>query len=79
MSPSSTTPRGARASRHSRPRPCVRRAANRLQERSTADRVYGRLKDEFGGHRIHVVGHVKVMAQRMCGIWVLDQVIRLPH
>ena len=63
-----------------RDRDPVRRAANRLQEHSTAERVNGHLKDEFGGRRVHVSGHVKVITHRMCGIWVLsvDQLIRLP-
>ena len=66
----------------------VRRAADRfpaerprLRERSNAERVNGRLKDEFGGRRIHVRGHLKVMAHLMFGVCVLsvDQLIRLLH
>ena len=53
----------------------------RLRERSTVERVNGRLKDEFGGRRIHVRGHAKVMTHLMFGIRALsvDQLIRLLH
>ena len=53
----------------------------RLRERSTVERVNGRLKDEFGGRRIHVRGHAKVMTHLMFGICALsvDQLIRLLH
>ena len=66
----------------------ARRAAGRLpaerrrrRERSTVERVNGRLKDEFGGRRIQVRGHAKVMAHLMFGICALsvDQLIRLLH
>ena len=53
----------------------------RLRERSNVERVNGRLKDEFGGRRVHVRGHMKVMTHLMFGICVLsvDQLIRLLH
>ena len=53
----------------------------RPRERSTVERVNGRLKDEFGGRRIHVRGHAKVMTHLMFGICALsvDQLIRLLH
>lgn len=52
--------------------------AQRYKERSTAERVNGRLKDEFGGRNIYVRGHAKVMAHLMFGILALttDQLIR---
>jgi len=46
----------ARARRVAKRMPAKRR---RLQERMNAERVNGRLKDEFGGRRIHVRGHLK--------------------
>jgi len=33
----------------------------RYKERTTVERVYGRLKDEFGGRMVRVRGHAKVM------------------
>ena len=51
----------------------------RYKERTGVERVYGRLKDEFGGRMIRVRGHAKVMAHLMFGILALtaDQMIRL--
>ena len=68
----------ARARRVANHRPAERR---RLRERSNAERVNGRLKDEFGGRRIHVRGHLKVMTHLMFGVCALsvDQLIRLLH
>jgi len=43
----------------------------RYNERSTVERVNGRLKDEFGGRFVRVRGHAKVMAHLMFGILVL--------
>lgn len=52
-----------------------RKAANytlaedrRYNERSTVERVNGRIKDEFGARRVRVRGHAKVMAHLMFGI-----------
>ena len=52
--------------------------AQRYKERSTAERVNARLKDEFGGRFVRVRGHTKVMAHLMFGILALtaDQLIR---
>lgn len=52
--------------------------ATRYHERSTVERVYGRLKDEFGGCMVRVRGHGKVMAHLMFGILGLtaDQLLR---
>jgi hypothetical protein len=52
--------------------------AQRYKARSTAERVNGRLKDEFGGRNVYVRGHAKVMAHLMFGILALtsDQLIR---
>ncbi len=50
----------------------------RYNERSTVERVNGRIKDEFGARRVRVRGHAKVMAHLMFGIMVLtvDQLMR---
>lgn len=52
--------------------------AQRYKERSTAERVNSRLKDEFGGLYVRVRGHKKVMAHLMFGIVALtvDQLMR---
>jgi hypothetical protein len=51
----------------------------RFKERTTVERVYGRLKDEFGARMIRVRGAPKVMASLMFGILALtaDEIIRL--
>lgn len=41
------------------------------KERSTAERINARLKDEFGGLYIRVRGHSKIMAHLMFGILAL--------
>ncbi len=53
--------------------------ALRYNERSTVERVNGRLKDEFGGRYIRVRGHAKVMCHLMFGILALtaDQLMRM--
>ncbi|MDQ6966560.1 MAG: transposase [Mariprofundaceae bacterium] len=43
----------------------------RYNERSTVERVNGRLKDEFGGRYVRVRGHAKVMCHLMFGILAL--------
>ncbi len=43
----------------------------RYKERSTVERVNGRLKDEFGGRVVRVKGHAKVMCHLMFGILAL--------
>jgi len=50
----------------------------RYNERSSVERVNGRLKDEFGGRFLRVKGHKKVMAHLMFGILVLtaDQLFK---
>jgi hypothetical protein len=50
----------------------------RYNERSTVERVNGRIKDEFGARRVRVRGHAKVMAHLMFGIVVLtvDQLMK---
>ena len=52
--------------------------AQRYKERSTAERVNARLKDEFGGLCVRVRGHQKVLAHLMFGILALtvDQLMR---
>jgi len=51
----------------------------RYHERSTVERVNGRLKDEFGGRHLRVRGHAKVMCHLMFGILALtaDQFMRM--
>lgn len=51
----------------------------RYNERTTVERVYARLKDEFGGRMIRVRGWAKVMTHLMFGILALtaDQLMRL--
>jgi hypothetical protein len=51
----------------------------RLRERSAVERVFSRLKDEFGATSVRVRGAVKVMAHLMFGILALaaDQILRL--
>ena len=50
----------------------------RLRERSAVERVYSRLKDEYGGAQVRVRGGAKVMAHLMFGILALtaDQILR---
>lgn len=51
----------------------------RFAERTTVERVYSRLKDEFGGRFLRVRGCAKAMAHLMFGILALtaDQLLRL--
>ena len=53
--------------------------AQRFKERSTVERVYARLKEEFGGRMVRVRGPAKVMTSLMFGIIALtaDQILRL--
>jgi hypothetical protein len=53
--------------------------AQRYKERSTVERVYARLKEEFGGRMVRVRGPAKVMTSLMFGIIALtaDQLLRL--
>jgi len=51
----------------------------RYKERTNVERVYARLKDEFGGRMTRVRGYAKVMTHLMFGILALtaDQLMRL--
>ncbi len=51
----------------------------RYRERSTVERAFGRLKDEFGARHVRVRGYQKVMCHLMFAIVVLtvDQLLRL--
>lgn len=51
----------------------------RYRERSTVERAFGRLKDEFGGRHVRVRGHEKVQCHLMFAVVVLtvDQLLRL--
>lgn len=53
--------------------------AIRYDERSTAERLNARLKDDFGGSFVCVRGHAKVMCHLMFGILAVtaDQFMRL--
>ena len=53
--------------------------AQRYKERTTSERVCGRLKEEFGGRMVRVRGPAKVMTSLMFGIIALtaDQLLRL--
>jgi hypothetical protein len=53
--------------------------ASRYRERTSVERVYSRLKDEFGGRSVRVRGNAKVMAHLMFGLLALtvDQILRL--
>ncbi len=49
----------------------------RFEERTMVERVYGRLKDEFGASIIRVGGTSKIMAHLMFGVLALtvDQLL----
>jgi hypothetical protein len=51
----------------------------RYNERSAAERVNGRVKDDFGGRYVRVRGHAKVFCHLMFGVLALsiDQMMRL--
>jgi Transposase DDE domain len=51
----------------------------RYNEHSAAERVNGRLKDDFGGRHVRVRGHAKVSCHVMFGVLALtcDQLVRL--
>lgn len=51
----------------------------RYRERSTVERVFGRLEDEFGGRNLYVRGHMKVTCHLMFGVLALtlDQLMRM--
>jgi len=53
--------------------------AQRFKERTNVERVFARLKDEFGGRMIRVRGAEKIMASLMFGILALtaDEILRL--
>jgi hypothetical protein len=53
--------------------------SDRYRERTMVERVYARLKDEFGGRHVRVRGASKVMAHLMFGVLALtaDQLLRL--
>ena len=50
----------------------------RYNQRSSVERVNGRLKDEFNGRMLRVKGHAKVMSHLMFGIVALtvDQLMK---
>jgi transposase-like protein DUF772/DDE family transposase len=65
--------------RWSEKRPFAPHQEIRFRERSAVERVYARLKEEFGGRMVRVRGPSKVMTSLMFGILVLtaDQLLRL--
>jgi hypothetical protein len=52
---------------------------DRMRERTMVERVYSRLKDEFGARSIRVRGATKIMAHLMFGVLALTfhQLLRL--
>ena len=52
---------------------------DRFRERTAVERVFARLKDEFGADKVRVRGASKVMAHLMFGVLALtvDQLLRL--
>jgi hypothetical protein len=60
-------------------RPFTWAEEDRFKERTMVERVYARLKDEFGGRHIRVRGHRKIMAHLMFGVLALtvDQILKL--
>jgi hypothetical protein len=61
------------------PVPMAPAEAARYRERTAAERLNARLKEEFGGRRVMVKGHKKVTLHLMFGIIALfaDQLMRL--
>jgi len=61
------------------PRQLTWAESDRFRERTMVERVYGRLKDEFGGRHVRVRGAAKVMAHLMFGVLALtaDQLLKL--
>ena len=55
--------------------------AARSRERTTVERVFGRLKDQFGGRHVRVRGQGKVACHLMFGMLALtvDQLLRMAH
>jgi hypothetical protein len=55
--------------------------AERFKERTTVERAYSRLKDEFGARHVRVRGHPKVHMHLMFGVLALfaDQSLKLLH
>ena len=49
----------------------------RYAQRSTAERLNGRLKDEFGGRYVRVRGYDKVFAHLMMTVLAASQLMRL--
>ena len=51
----------------------------RYKERTSVERVFGRLKEEFGATHVKVRGHAKVTTHLMFGVLALtaDQLLRL--
>jgi len=68
-----------RQKRGAQTRPLEPHEKVRFRERTSAERVYSRLKDEFGGRYVRVRGWAKVMAHLMFGVLALtvDQILRL--
>jgi hypothetical protein len=60
------------------PEPMEPHQQNRFRERTSVERVFSRLKDEFGGRYVRVRGAAKVMAHLMFGVLAMtaDQIIR---
>lgn len=65
--------------RRGEPMPMAPAETLRYNERTVAERINGRLKEEFGGNTVKVRGHAKVKLHLMFGIIALfaDQLLRL--
>jgi hypothetical protein len=60
------------------PEPMEPHQQDRFKERTSVERVFSRLKDEFGGRYVRVRGAAKVMAHLMFGVLAMtaDQILR---
>ena len=82
VNPRRRAPLKAERKREALARRCIGQGtpeARRYRERSTVERVNGRLKEEFGGRQVRVRGPDKVRCHLMFGILALtvDQLMRL--
>jgi hypothetical protein len=70
---------GSKETGYQATRPMSWAEEDRFRERTMGERVYGRLKDEFGAREVRVRGARKVMAHLMFGVLALtaDQILKL--
>ena len=74
-------PRRNQTLKAERKRERLAQAHANCRERATVERVFARLKDEFGGRHVRVRGHGKVACHLMFGMLALtvDQLLRMAH